>query len=92
MTTPAHTAPARSPGVNDRDHAEAVQRIEDHTAEMLDARESCTDLELYLRAMARRGLVDAPSYDAALSHLNRIRRALELGRVYAGKARRSPLE
>ena len=74
----------------DHSYSEAVQVIEDHTAEILNARESCTDVELLLRALARRGYVDAPTYQEAMTHLNAVRRGLELGHKYARRARKRP--
>ena len=91
MTAPQRTGVPQGREANNRDYAEAVQRIEDHTAEMLEARDACTDLELLARSLARRGALDAQGYDAVLSRLNLIRRALELGRTYAGRARRQPV-
>jgi hypothetical protein len=76
---------------SDPNYVEAVQAIEDHTAEILDGRESCTDLELLMRGLCRRGYLDGQGYQDALTHLNKIRHALELGRKYAGRARKAPL-
>lgn len=72
-------------------YSEAVQVVEDHIAAILDARESCTDIELLLRRLRRRGLMDDAAYQEAITHLNVIRRGLELGQKYARRVRRSPL-
>lgn len=74
----------------DATYTEAVQLVEDHIAAILDARESCTDIELLLRRLNRRGLLDAGAYQEAISHLNEIRRGLEIGQKYARRIRRSP--
>lgn len=73
------------------DYTEAIQAIEDHTAEILNARESTTDIELLLRRLYRRGLLDPTIYQEAITHLNIIRRGLELGQKYARRQRRNPL-
>lgn len=75
----------------DPSYVDAVQTIEDHTAEILNGRESCLDLELLLRSLARWGKLDMKEYQDAMNHLGAIRRGLELGRRYAQRARRNPV-
>ncbi len=74
-----------------RDYNEAVADVENHTAEILDARESCTDVELFVRSIYRRRLIDDAAYQEMLTHLARIRRGVELGHRYVKRARENPI-
>ena len=76
---------------NAHDYNEAVQNIEDHTAEILDGRESCTDIELFARAMRRRCYISEDAYQELLTHIGKVRRGLELGHRYVKRARSQPI-
>lgn len=69
--------------LNDRAYHAHVQRIEDATAVVLDAKRAIEDLTLLIRALQRRGIIDWIAVDrdgilATNDDLATIRRALDM--------------
>lgn len=76
-------SPTVTTRLNDRAYHAHVQRVEDDTAVVLDAKRAVEDLTLLIRALQRRGIIDWNAVDrdgirATNDDLATIRRALDM--------------
>lgn len=65
-----------------------IEKIEDHIAEILNAREAVVDIEVFVLGQARRGHIDQQAMTDLLSKIDTVRIGIKRGHDFGRKVRR----